>query len=265
MLSKVREADGTTAQAIGHRRGPLLSAAFLLPMLLVGGCAQSEEDGAANGTAQPRPTAPTAAGTASTPAERATQPSGTSEGRPAGCSTSDTDQAVPSRSPADLKWMIYQTDLLPASPTAGPLKVDGPVWSCFARTPLGSLIALHAVSAKMGGSDWKVVAEKQLARGPGRDEFVARRSKLADKNKTGTPGSDGTFLGFRILTASKDQVTSMILAQTKDGRYAAVTASMVWEDGDWKLRPTLTGSVTESITPVGGTEGFVLWGGGNGS
>ncbi|MFD7787220.1 hypothetical protein ACFV4Q_29615 [Streptomyces nojiriensis] len=265
MLSKVRAADGTTAKAFGHRRGPLVPAALLLSTLLVGGCAQHTEDDSTDGDGRPRASAPAAAGTASVPAEQAKQPSGTSEGRPAGCGTNDTDQAVPTRSPADLKWMIYQTDLLPASPAAGPLKVDGPVWSCFARTPLGAVIALHAISAKMGGSDWKVVTEKQLARGPGRDAFIAERSKLPDTNKTGTPGSDGTFLGFRLLNASKDQVTAKILVRTADGRHAALTASAVWEDGDWKLRPTLTGSITESMTAVGGTDGFVLWGTGNGS
>ncbi|MFE7099293.1 hypothetical protein [Streptomyces erythrochromogenes] len=264
MLSKVREGDGTTAGAPGQRRGPLVPAALLLSVLLVGGCSQPAEEDGAKGSGQPQPSAPTAAGIASASAKDATAGQ-TAEGRPAGCGTNDSDQAVPSRSPADLKWMIYQTDLLPASPTAGPLKVDGPVWSCFARTPLGAVLALHAISAKMGGSDWKVVTEKQLARGPGRDEFVARRSKLADENETGTPGSDGTFLGFRVLTASKDQVTTMILARTADGRHGVLTASAVWEDGDWKLRPTLTGSITESITYVSGTDGFVLWGTGNGS
>ncbi|MFK0017097.1 hypothetical protein [Streptomyces sp. NPDC091027] len=49
MLSKVREADGTMARTFGHRRGPLVPAAFLLSMLLVGGCAQPAEDDGAKG------------------------------------------------------------------------------------------------------------------------------------------------------------------------------------------------------------------------
>ncbi|MEV6677773.1 hypothetical protein AB0N09_13035 [Streptomyces erythrochromogenes] len=262
MLSKVREADGTMARALGHRRGPLVPAAFLLSVLLVGGCAQPAEDDGAKGNGQPQPSAPTAAGTASATGSTAGQ---TTEGRPAGCSTNDTDQTVPTRSPADLKWMTYQTDLLPASPTAGPLKVEGPVWSCFARTPLGGVLALHAIWAKMGGSDWRTVTEKQIARGPGRDQLLAERGKLPVTDKTGAPGSDGTFLGFRFLNASKDEVTATILVRTADGRYGALTASAVWEDGDWKLRPTLTGSISESITSVSGTDGFVLWGAGSGS
>ncbi|QES56122.1 hypothetical protein DEJ51_19780 [Streptomyces venezuelae] len=269
MLSKVRASDGMTAQSTRHRRGPLAPAAFLLSMLLVGGCAQHTDDDRTGDDGQARPSAPAATGsgtgTASAAAEQTQQPSGTSAGRPAGCSTDDTDQAVPTRSPADLRWMTYRTDLLPASPTAGPLKVEGPVWSCFARTPLGGVLAIHAIWAKMGGSDWKAVTEKQMARGPGRDQLVAKRSELPDDDKTGAPGSDGTYLGFRFLTASKDQVTAMILMRLPDGRYAAGTASAVWEDGDWKLRPTLTGSISESITPVGGTDGFVLWGAGKSS
>ncbi|MGW4504416.1 hypothetical protein ACWENO_07200 [Streptomyces sp. NPDC004436] len=267
MLSQASEPDTATRKPLRQRTGLLVSAAVVLSLLAGGGAVLLVQDDA-SGDGESRAAAPAAAGTTAAPApvssapaaaEQAGQASGTGEGRPPGCRTDDTDQAVPTSSPADLKWMIYQTDLLPASPTAGPLKVDGPVWSCFARTPLGAVLALHAVSSRMSSADWKVVTEKQVARGPGRDAFVARRTGLPDEERTGTPGSDGNFLGFRILTASKDQVTTMLLLQTQDGKYGAVSASMVWEDGDWKLRPTLSGSLTESITQTGGTEGFVLW------
>ncbi|MFJ3855363.1 hypothetical protein ACIPRL_03975 [Streptomyces sp. NPDC090085] len=255
--------SGEWEKPFWQQRGWLVSAAFLLSMLLIGGLVLLTEDDTTAQSGQPQPSATPTADTASGGGQPSKEAPGGAESRPAGCSTNDADQAVPSQSPADLKWMTYRTDLLPASPTAGPLKVDGPVWSCFAHTPLGAVLALHSISAKMGGSDWKVVTEKQLARGPGRDQFIARRSKKADNNKTGAPGSDGTYLGFRVLTATKDQVTTMVLMRTADGTHVALTVSTVWEDGDWKLRPTLTGSLTEGISPVGGPEGFTLWGGGN--
>ncbi|MEU9002049.1 hypothetical protein ACFWBI_13490 [Streptomyces sp. NPDC059982] len=251
--------SGEWKQPFWHQRGWLISAAFLLSMFLIGGFVLLTDDDAGSNTGQPQSPPPAWTGPS------VATPSRAAEGRPAGCSTNDSDQNVPQQSPSDLKWRQYQLDLLPVSPSAGPLKFDGGVWSCYSRTPLGAVLAMQAISAKMGGSDWKAVAEQQMARGAGKDQFVARRSKLADSNPTGAPGSRGVYVGFRVLTYSKDQATAMTLMRLANGTYGVATMSAVWEDGDWKLRPTLSGSTTESITAVGGPEGFTTWGGGSGS
>ncbi|KIF01416.1 hypothetical protein PL81_35585 [Streptomyces sp. RSD-27] len=259
-----RGSSGEWEKPFWQQRGWLLSAAFLLSMFVIGGFVLlTDENGGGGSTGQPQPSMPTASGLAAA-GPSAAQP-GPREGRPAGCSTNDSDQGIPQESPSDLRWKVYQTDLLPVSPAAGPLKFDGGVWSCYSRTPLGAVLALQAISSKMSSSDWKAVTEKQLARGPGKDQFVAKRSKLPDSNQTGAPGSRGGYVGFRVLTYSKDQATAMILMRLADGTYGVATMSAVWEDGDWKLRPTLSGSITESITAVGGPEGFTAWGGGSGS
>ncbi|MEV7727067.1 hypothetical protein AB0P15_20260 [Streptomyces sp. NPDC087917] len=258
-----RGSSGEWEKPFWQQRGWLISAAFLLSMFLIGGIVLLTGEDTTGDTGQPQPSQPTASGPATTTSSA--KPPGSAEGRPAGCSTNDSDQSVPQQSPSDLKWRQYQVDLLPVSPSAGPLKVDGGVWSCYSRTPLGAVLAMQAISAKMGGSDWKAVAEQQMARGAGKDQFVAKRSKLADSNPTGAPGSRGSYVGFRVLTYSKDQATAMTLMRLAGGTYGVATMSAVWEDGDWKLRPTLSGSTTESITAVGGPEGFTTWGGGSGS
>ncbi|MGW3391325.1 hypothetical protein [Streptomyces cinereoruber] len=260
-----RNNSGEWEKPFWQQTGWLLSAGFFLVLALLGGFAVfADDDGDTNAGQGPEATAaPSSDPAQGTPSGKPSN--GTEEPRPAGCRTDDSDQAVPPKSPADLKWKIYQADLVPVSATAGPLLYDGAVWSCFARTPLGAVLALHSITSKMSGSDWKAVTDKQIARGPGKDAFVATRSKEADKNATGAPGSDGTYVGFSMLTYTKDQATAMLLMRIADGKYGVATASVVWEDGDWKLRPTLKGSLTESITFVGGPEGFVLWGGGNGA
>jgi hypothetical protein len=48
--------------------------------------------------------------------------------------------------------------------------------------------------------------------------------------------------------------------QIPRGGYGAGTVTVVWDDGDWKLRPTLSGSLLETATPVGGLKGFTEWG-----
>ncbi|MBM7058770.1 hypothetical protein [Streptomyces durocortorensis] len=259
-----RNSSGEWEKPFWQQPGWLLSAGFFLVLALLGAFvvfADDEEEKAGPG---PRATAASSAGPAQgTPSGKPSN--GTEGSRPAGCRTDDSDQAVPPKSPADLKWKVYRTDLVPVSTTAGPLLYKGAVWSCFARTPLGAVLALHSITSKMSGSEWRTVADQQVARGPGKDAFVATRSKEADESAAGAPGSDGTYVGFSMLTYTKDQATAMLLIRIADGKYGAATASVVWEDGDWKLRPTLNGSLTENITFVGGPEGFALWGGEDGA
>ncbi|MFJ9393543.1 hypothetical protein ACIRQT_01525 [Streptomyces californicus] len=259
-----RSGSGEWEKPFWQQPGWLLSAGFFLVLALLGGFvvfAGDNEDTNAGPGAEAT-AAPSADPTRSTPSGK--QSSGAEDPRPEGCRTDDSDQAVPPKSPADLKWKVYQADLVPVSATAGPLLYDGVVWSCFARTPLGAVLALHSITSKMSGSEWRTVADKQVAAGPGKDAFMATRSKEADEDAAGAPGSDGTYIGFSMLTYTKDQATAMLLIRIADGKYGTATASVVWEDGDWKLRPTLKGSLTENISFVGGPEGFVLWGGKDG-
>ncbi|WP_420079907.1 hypothetical protein ACN6AT_15695 [Streptomyces sp. JL4002] len=254
--------SGEWEKPFWQQRGWLVSAMFLLAIVLIGGyVALTGDDTNTNAGAPQGPaTTPKAADTPSS-----APPSGAAEARPAGCSTNDSDQSVPQQSPSDIKWKVYQTDLLPVSASAGPLKFDGAVWSCYARTPMGATLAMQAISAKLGGADWKTVSEKQMAKGPGKERFIADHSKDAKAQPTGAPGSRGTYVGFRVLTFSKDQATGMILMRLSDGTYGVATMSTVWEEGDWKLRPTLDGSVTEGLSVVGGPDGFVPWGSGSAS
>ncbi|WP_411101359.1 hypothetical protein [Streptomyces sp. cmx-4-9] len=258
--------SGEWEKPFWQQRGWLVSAAFLLSMLLVGGIVLlTGEDSNNNNTGQPEASTPAASGApASTPPAGA--PSGSTEGRPAGCSTNDSDQNVPKQGPADLKWKQSDTDLLPVSETAGPRKYDGPLWSCYAHTPMGAVLAAHSISTHFTGPRWREVAEQQMARGAGRDEFIKRRgAQAADQTEKGAPGSQGTYVGFSVLSYSPTQATVMLLLQLPEKGYVSGTTSVVWEDGDWKLRPTLTGSLLEGMAPVDGTDGFVVWGGGNGS
>ncbi|MFJ8017572.1 hypothetical protein [Streptomyces sp. NPDC096339] len=253
--------SGEWEKPFWQQRGWLISAAFLIAMVLIGGYVALTGSDTDDNSASPKSPAKTSA-PANTPSSLPS--SGTAEGRPAGCSTNDADQAVPKQSPADLKWKQSDTDLLPVSESAGPRKYDGPLWSCYAHTPLGAVFAVHGISTHFAGPRWREVADQQMARGAGRDEFVKRRGALpADEAKKGAPGSSGTYAGFSILSYSPTQATVMLLMQLPEKGYVSGTASVVWEDGDWKLRPTLTGSLLEGVAAVDGTNGFVIWGGGS--
>ncbi|MFF4168559.1 hypothetical protein [Streptomyces sp. NPDC001744] len=261
-----RSSSGEWEKPFWQQPGWLLSAGFFLVLALVGGYAVLADDGEgdANAGRGPETTAsPSPGGTQATPSGKPS--GGAEEPRPAGCRTDDSDQTIPPKSPADLKWKVYQAELVPVSATAGPLQYDGPVWSCFAHTPLGAALAVHSISTKMGGSDWKAVVGRQFAPGTGTEALKKSRAAKKDENDPGAPGSNGTYVGFSMVTYDKDRATVMMLMRLPEGNYVTGTVAVVWEGGDWKIRPTLSGSITESITPVGGTDGFVLWGGGNGA
>ncbi|MFJ1863769.1 hypothetical protein ACIOD1_03975 [Streptomyces sp. NPDC088097] len=257
-----RGSSGEWEKPFWQQRGWLISAAFLLAMFLIGGFVLLTGEDTTGDTGQPAPSQPTASGPpATTPSAT---PPGSTEGRPAGCSTNDSDQNVPTQSPADLQWKQSDTDLLPVSDSLGPRKFDGPLWSCYAHTPTGAVLAVHGISTHFTGPRWREVADRQMARGAGRDEFIKKRGSLpADQTKKGAPGSNGTYAGFSVLSYSATQATVMLLIQLPEKGYASGTASVVWEDGDWKLRPTLTGSLLEGVASVTGTDGFIIWGGGN--
>ncbi|MFH8881438.1 hypothetical protein [Streptomyces californicus] len=236
--------------------GPLLSAGVFLVLVLLGGFLVLADDGgdakAGPGTAASSGGPPQGA-PAAEPSDRA------KDARPAGCRTDDSDQETPPKSPADLKWKVYQSEVVPVSATAGPLQYRGAVWSCFARTPLGAVLAAHSIASKMGGSDWRTVVEKQFARGSGTEALKKTRAEMPDESSSASPDGDGAYAGFNLITYDRDRATTMVLMRFANGTYATATLSVVWEDGDWKLRPTLSGSVTESISPIGGADGFVLW------
>ncbi|MFB8074441.1 hypothetical protein [Streptomyces californicus] len=256
-----RSGSGEWEKPFWQQPGWLLSAGFFLVLALLGGFvvfAGDDEDTNAGPGAEAT-AAPSADPTRSTPSGK--QSNGAEDPRPEGCRTNDSDQAVPPKSPADLKWKVYQTELVPVSATAGPLQYNGAVWTCFARTPLGAVLAVHSISTKMGGSDWKNVVEKQFTRGSGTEALRKTRAGISDENDAGAPGSKGTYLGFNVVTYDKDRATVMMLMRLAEGEYVAATISVLWEEGDWKIRPTLSGSITENISQISGTDGFVLWGG----
>ncbi|MET9321072.1 hypothetical protein ABZX75_12940 [Streptomyces sp. NPDC003038] len=261
---RLRGSSGEWEKPFWHQRGWQVSAAFLVAIVMIGIVALvsgGNDDGKT-----PQGGSPT--GEATKPAGGASSaPSGgTGDARPAGCRTDDTDQSIPSKAPADLQWKQAGAYLIPVSPSAGPVKYDGPGWSCFAHTPLGAVLAAHAISNHVDIPRWREVVDQQMAVGAGRDTYIEKRSKLpADQVGKEPPGSKGTYVGFSLVTYSKDHATVMVLMQIPEKGYATGTMSVVWEGGDWKLRPTLTGSLLEGIAPVGGTEGFTLWGASNGA
>ncbi|MEI5523932.1 hypothetical protein WB401_18880 [Streptomyces brasiliscabiei] len=250
--------SGEWEQPFWQQRGWILSAGFLVVLLVLAVLfavtgSGSEGTAGSSGVPEAAPTSSADEGSDSG-ADR-----GTSDTRPAGCRTDDRDQAKPTEAPRDFRWKANGTGLVPVSKAAGPLTYDGPVWSCFAHTPLGAVMAVHSITDHLSYDGWREVVERQVVPGAGRDALVASRSQEADKSTTGSPDAGG-YAGFTVLSYDETQATVMVLVRGMgEGGYGSASVTVRWRDGDWKLSPDPDGAVYSGVSQVSGTDGFVTW------
>ncbi|MFH8393619.1 hypothetical protein [Streptomyces sp. NPDC018036] len=244
--------SGEWEQPFWQQRGWILSAGFLLVLLVLAGFTMIGGGGRApaNASGDDR-TVPSA----DTDRDRGGRP----DTRPAGCRTDDSDQAKPTRAPKDFTWKADGTGLVPVSRTVGPLTFDGPVWSCFAHTPMGSVMAAHSITDHLSYPGWRKVVDRQVVPGAGRDALVATRTAAGDRPTSGEPDGGG-YAGFTVLSYDKEKSTVMFVVRVP-GKNAYGTASVTlrWLDGDWKIAPDADGTVYSGMSQISGTKGFVTW------
>ncbi|MFI1169400.1 hypothetical protein ACH4UM_39025 [Streptomyces sp. NPDC020801] len=229
-----------------------LSAGFLAVVLVLGGIVAltSGQDTGADRTSTAAP-GPLSGGAAAR------------DGRPQGCSTDDsTGDALPKAPPKDVSWHTLGITRVPVSVSAGPTRTTGTLRWCFARTPLGAVLAAHVIPSQMSGPGWRAAAQQQVVAGHGRDLFVFQRSTVQDID--GGERSGGTsvasYAGFSVTSYKSTAVTVKLLLRTGQG-YAATTIVLRWSGGDWKVLPNSDGSLHSPVTAVqGNTNGYTLWG-----
>lgn len=246
-----RGGSGEWEQPFWQQRGWILSAGFLLVLIVLAAVTlMTSGDDASEASGTPTPTA-----TASDADE-----SGGENDRPAGCRTDDSEQEKPTAAPKDMYWKAAGNILVPVSKSAGPLKFDGPVWSCFAHTPMGAVFAAHAITNHFGSEGWREVVERQVVPGLGRDAFVAKRSEKEDDSASDAP-EEATLAGFTVLSYNEEEATVMVLAHVPSAdKYASLSVTLRWQDGDWKVLPDPDGTVYGGGSSTDGTNGFITWG-----
>lgn len=209
-----------------------------------------------------------AAGVRASPAAGAGPLSGhptTRSGRPTGCRTDDSaGDELPTAAPKDVEWRALDVAEVPVSASAGPLRTDGPLWWCFAHTPVGAVLAAHIIPSQMSGPHWRAVTEAQVVAGRGRDMFEFQRSTVVDPDAPGrrraARPSVASYVGFSVLSYSGEE-TSVELLLKSEQTYASTTVALRWSGGDWKVVPGNDGSLHSPVQPVQGTDGRLLWGG----
>jgi hypothetical protein len=251
-FGRTRGSGEWSEQPFWQQRGWILAAGFLLSMVALSVVAFVAGDEGGEKKPEARLSAtPSAAGSPGA--------TGQGDGRPAGCRTDDSDRTVPTETPEHVQWKNAGSLPVPTSRTAGPLAYDDPVWSCYAHTPMGAVMAAHSITSWIGYPGWREVAEKQMLPGPPRDAFLEARAKEKDKPLSAPP-SAGAYAGFAVLSYTEERASVMILVEFGTEAYFSIPVDVQWHQGDWKLMLRPDGTYSPDPQVVRATDGFVTWG-----
>ena len=229
--------------------GVLVVAALVVALVVRSALASHRHPSSAPATVAPSPT------TARTPVMSA--PSD-----PAGSVTA----AVPTATPSDVSWSLFDGIALPSSPSAGPTQVSGAVHAGFAHTPEGALVADAQIAVRYlatPGTGWRDVLAEQIVPGPGISAYSKERAEagLGDATDVDTAGV-GQIVGFRFVTYTPSvAVIQIVVRFPSSGQYQVATNTVDWLDSDWKLQLLPDGSSASTVQQVNDLAGFVPWSG----
>ena len=196
------------------------------------------------------------------PAASPRKPSPAAPSAARGRSAPAQDQTVPTSPPAGVTWSLFQGVALASSATAGPARVDGPVYSGYAHTPVGALLAANQIGVRYlltPGNGWRRVVEQQVVPGPGRDVFIVNRAKVTTTEAA--PGTYGQLAGFRFVTYTPDVAVIQFVTRFSSGTLQVTTNTMQWASGDWKLQLQPDGGSSPTAQRIDNLSGYVPWGG----
>lgn len=182
------------------------------------------------------------------------------DGRPAGCRTDDSaGDAIPTSVPKDISWHTLGIGRVPVSTSAGPTRMQGAVWWCFAHTPMGAVLAATDIPTQMSGTQWRTVTDQQVVAGQGRELFVFQRTAVPDTDGSDTAPTTSSYAGFRV-TSYTDRAATVGLLIKNDQGYAKTTVYVRWSGGDWKIQPDESGGLYSQLASEQSAVGYTLWG-----
>ncbi|MFJ5978432.1 hypothetical protein [Pseudarthrobacter oxydans] len=202
------------------------------------------------GNAQPAP--------AESSSTAAVSPSASAETGESVCGLPGSNETALGAAPQS-KWELLGTMAVPTDPSAagpGTVGTDG-LRSCFAQSPTGALYA----TANMWASSFNGYA-KQLylelsADSPSRDKAV--QAIKEGKDVGGGTSPKVQIAGFMIHSYTPEAAVVELAFKTADGGYGAISTSLLWEDGDWKLDiPPAGGGAVRQISDL---SSFIRWAG----
>ncbi|GAA5202166.1 hypothetical protein GCM10023346_48430 [Arthrobacter gyeryongensis] len=156
------------------------------------------------------------------------------------------------------KWELLGSMAVPTDPsTAGPGTVgtDG-LRSCFAQSPTGALYATANIWAASFNGYARQVYLKLAADSPTRDKAV---QAIQEGKDVGGTSPKVQFAGFIIHSYTPTAAVVEVAFKSADGGYGAISTSLLWEGGDWKLdMPAAGGGAVRQIRDL---SSFIPWAG----
>lgn len=155
-------------------------------------------------------------------------------GPPGACSVPAGAQTVPTSTPAGVEWKVSESKiLLPFSTTAGPAQLQGPLARCYAKDPVGALLAASQIypraflSTNSAGAT--EVVREQVVPGPQRDRLLESLSTPTDAPE------QIQWRAFKYLSYTPESAT-IVMALESSGATGVVGLPITvdWLDGDWK-------------------------------
>ena len=173
----------------------------------------------------------------------------------------DATDAGPLLVAPEVDWQLFAGVPLPYSSSAGPLAVDGPVYSGYERSQTGALIAAVQLGARYlvtPGDGWREVLGRQVLPGAGRDVFARNRETVTEDDP---PGTYGQPAGFRFVAYTPDVAAIQLVSRfPTTGTLQVVTVTVKWVGGDWRLELQPDGGSSPTAQAVSDLDGFVVWG-----
>lgn len=213
--------------------------------------------------------APANPNTSSTPVPVVTESSAPATSAPTstvqagGCDVPAGDTSLRPAIPKDLRWIANQGVTWPVSATYGPTKEKDGFGVCFARSPLGAaLAAVTATFSNFNGHTTKEVTEFYVVNSPGKTIALQTAGGAADSSSITKNGM--SLAGFMVneYTPDRAAVSLVFNFPQSDTGYVGIPATLVWVDGDWRIKLLDTGDSGPATKPVQGQ--FVEWGKANG-
>lgn len=254
-----KRTTGDSDEGAGGNRLFIASAAIILVVVLLGifvvatSGGDDKKGGGATAGAQPTSSTPTSSS------------GGAGDGQAAddgakGCKPSDTDKAVPTTAPDDVSWDLVNTVALPRSKSAGPLKIDGQVASCYAHTPRGALMAAANgfYRSILSAPDVKPLKAQALP-GASRDALEKQLKKISQPVQSGQMAQ---IAGFRIVSyTDTTTVVSLVNGSQSANSLKSSDITVQWSGGDWKILPPPGGGLNTPGDQLNSLDGYIPFGG----
>ena len=109
-----------------------------------------------------------------------------------------------------------------------------------------------------GRDVWEPTITQQFVPGPDRDKLLAvLRAAPEDKAQ---PGELAQLAGYRFISYSPDTAVIGLVLRAPNGRYAIITLTVQWRDGDWRMVAPPGGLWPALTQALGDLSNVVQWG-----